>query len=61
MSSSDLFIPGNETAGLIFTKQNFKVMPPNFHVHVSVSDLYIPRIGLSILLQPNRHPDPRYL
>ncbi len=26
---------------------------PNFHIHVSVSDLYIPRIGLPILLQEN--------
>jgi len=24
-----------------------------FHIHVSVSDLYIPRIGLPILLQEN--------
>ncbi len=24
---------------------------PNFHIHVSVSDLYIPTIDLSILLQ----------
>ena len=29
-------IPRNETAGLV----------PNFHIHVSVSDLYIPTIGL---------------
>jgi hypothetical protein len=26
---------------------------PNFHIHVSVSDLYIPKIGLPILLQEN--------
>jgi hypothetical protein len=26
---------------------------PDFHIHVSVSDLYIPRIGLPILLQEN--------
>jgi hypothetical protein len=26
---------------------------PNFHSHVSVSDLYIPKIGLPILLQEN--------
>ncbi len=26
---------------------------PNFHIHVSVSDLYIPAIGLPILLQEN--------
>ncbi len=31
------------------------VLSPNFHIPVSVSDLYIPRIGLPILLQPNRN------
>ncbi len=30
----------------------------NFHSHVSVSDLYIPRIGLPILLQENMSTDP---
>jgi hypothetical protein len=39
-------------------KQNYKVLPPNFHIHVSVSDLYIPSIALFILLQPNRQTDP---
>jgi hypothetical protein len=35
---------------LLFPKQNYKVLSPNFHIHVSVSDLYVPRIGLPILL-----------
>ncbi len=43
---------------LLFPKQNNNVLAPNFHIHVSVSDLYIPRIGLRILLQPNRQTDP---
>jgi hypothetical protein len=30
------------------------VMPPNFHIYVSVSDFYIPRNGLPILLQPKK-------
>jgi hypothetical protein len=30
---------------------------PNFHIHVSVRDLYIPTIGLPILLQENMWPD----
>ncbi len=30
---------------------------PNFHIHVSVSDLYFPRIGLPILLQENMYVD----
>jgi hypothetical protein len=31
---------------------------PNFHIHVSVSDLYIPRIGLPTLLQENMLTNP---
>jgi hypothetical protein len=31
---------------------------PNSYIHVSVSDLYIPRIGLPIWLQQNRQTDP---
>jgi hypothetical protein len=47
MSGSFLFIPRNETAGaLLFPKQNYIVLSPSFHIHVSVSNLYIPRIGL---------------
>jgi hypothetical protein len=34
-------IPENEYRGL----------SPNFHIHASVSDLYIPTIGLPILLE----------
>jgi hypothetical protein len=30
---------------------------PNSYIHVSVSDLYIPRIGLPILLQQNRRTE----
>jgi hypothetical protein len=33
-------------------------MSPNFHIYVSAGDLYIPMIGLSILLQPNRQTNP---
>jgi hypothetical protein len=40
-------IPRKEIAGL----------SSNFHIHVSVSDLYIPRIGLHILLQENMWTD----
>ncbi len=31
---------------------------PNSYIHVSVSDLYIPRIGLPIWLQQNRQTNP---
>jgi hypothetical protein len=33
----------------LFPKQNFNVLSPNFHIHVSVRDLYIP--GLLCLFQ----------
>ncbi len=33
-------------AALLFPKQNYNVLSTNFHSHVPVSDLYIPRIGL---------------
>jgi hypothetical protein len=38
------------------SKQIFPVKElsgPNFHIHVSVSDLYVPTINLPILLQEN--------
>jgi hypothetical protein len=31
---------------------------PDFYIHVSMSDLYIPTIGLPILLQENMWTDP---
>ncbi len=33
-------------------------LSPNFHIQVSVSDLYIPMIGLATLLQENIWTDP---
>jgi hypothetical protein len=39
--------PGKELLGL----------SPNFHIHVSVSDLYIPTIGPPIFLQQDRQTD----
>ncbi len=33
-------------------------LSPNFHIHVSVSDLYIPRIGPHIFLHQNRQTNP---
>jgi hypothetical protein len=44
----ETLIPRNETGGL----------SPNSYVHASVSDLYIPTVGLPILLQVNRCTDP---
>jgi hypothetical protein len=45
-------------AASLFPKQNYNVLSPNFHIHVSVSDLYISTMGLPILLKGNMWPDP---
>jgi hypothetical protein len=47
-----------QCAASLVLKQNYNVLSPNFHIHVSVSELYISRISLPILLQPNRQTDP---
>jgi hypothetical protein len=36
----------------------YNVLSPNIHIHVPVSDLYIAKIDLPILLQSNRQIDP---
>ncbi len=43
---------------IVFPKQNYNILPPNFHIHAPVRDLYIPSIGLPILLQPKRQINP---
>jgi hypothetical protein len=35
----------------MFPEKELRGLCPNYHIHVSVSDFYIPRIGLPILLQ----------
>ncbi len=42
----------------IFPEKELRGLSPSFHIHVSVSDLYIPTIGLSFLLQENMWTDP---
>jgi hypothetical protein len=42
----------------VFLFWELRGLSPNFHIHVSVSDLYIPRIGPHISLQQNRQTDP---
>jgi hypothetical protein len=39
-------------------RNEFRSLSPNIHIHVSVSNLYIPTIGLPILLQENMWADP---
>ena len=36
--------PEMKLRGLVISKQNYNVLSPNFHIHVSVGDLYIPTI-----------------
>jgi hypothetical protein len=48
---SKLCIPRNEMCGLV----------PNSYIYVSVSDLYIPRLGLPHCLQQNRQTNPEYI
>ncbi len=40
-----------ENSKQIFLEKELSGHSPNFHIHVSVSDLYIPTIDLPILLQ----------
>jgi hypothetical protein len=38
----------------IFPEKEYRGLSPNFHVHVSVSELYIPTRGLPVLLEEIR-------
>jgi hypothetical protein len=40
-----------EIAKQIFPEKEYRDLSPNFHIHASVSYLYIPTIGLPILLE----------
>jgi hypothetical protein len=40
----------------IFPEKEYRDLSPNFHIHASVSDLYIPMIGLPILLEEIYRP-----
>ncbi len=42
----------------IFPEKEFRGLSLNFHIHVSVNDLYIPTNSLPILLQENMWTDP---
>ncbi len=47
----------NEYPIYVFPEEELHGLSPNFHIHVSVSNLYIPRIGPHIFLQQNRQTD----
>ncbi len=42
----------------VFPEIKLRGLIPNSYIHVSVSDLYIPRIGLPKWLQQSRQTDP---
>ncbi len=48
----------NENSKQIFPEEELRGLSPNFHIHECVRDLYIPTIGLPILLQKNMWTDP---
>jgi hypothetical protein len=46
-----------DTIPKIFPEKELRGISPSFHIHVSVSDLYIPWIGLPVLLHENMWTD----
>jgi hypothetical protein len=56
--SSTLQRHNTENSKQIFSGKELRGLSPHFCIHVSVSDLYIPTIGLPILLQKNMWTDP---
>jgi hypothetical protein len=42
----------------VFPEKELPGLSPNFHMHSSVSNIEIPRIGPYIFLQQNRQADP---
>ncbi len=40
-----------EISKQIFPEKEYRGLSPNFHIHASVSDLFIPTTGLPILLE----------
>ncbi len=42
----------------VFLSWKLRGLSPIFHIHVSLSDVYIPRIGPHISLQQNRQTHP---
>ncbi len=47
----------NENPIYVFPEKEMGGLSPNFHIHVSESDLHIPRISLHIFLLQNRQTD----
>jgi hypothetical protein len=47
----------NENPIYVFPEKELRGLSPNIHIYVSVTVLYIPRIGPHIFLQQNRQTD----
>jgi hypothetical protein len=47
----------NKNPNYVFPEKELLGLSPNAHIHVSVSDLYIPIIGRPIFLQQNRQTE----
>ncbi len=45
----------NENPIYLFPEKELRGLSPNFHIRMSVRDLYIPRMGPQIFLLQNRH------
>ncbi len=46
-----------ENRSYVLSEKELRGLNPNSYIHVSVSDLYIPRISPHIWLQQNRQTD----
>jgi hypothetical protein len=62
-TASNSFLVTHCTKNPIYVFPGMKLhgLAPNSYIHVSVSDLYTPRIGSHTLLQQNRLTDPGYI
>ncbi len=60
MTANNNTIQRHDTENLkqIFPENELLGRSPNFHIHVSVSNLYSPTIGLPVLLLENMWTDP---
>jgi hypothetical protein len=47
----------NDNSIYVFPEKELHGLSPNFRIHESVSDLYIPRFGPHIFLQQNMQTD----
>jgi hypothetical protein len=52
-------VHSKENPVYVFIFWELRGLSPNFHIPVSVSDLYIPKISPYISLQQNRQTDPK--